>query len=466
MHIVKPRGRVLLAGAAGALPVFAVWARSGTHVPWQSPLLYLAGLLLGVYLLAGEDRPASALRRLIKDPLWVPVGVFIALLLLQWENAGRVRIYDFEQGAWVFSDPRRIGWPSAFTRGEAFEMLSWFVPAGILLLVVRRLSGAWGIRLVLGILFFAALNAGLGIVQELAHLRSMFGLIPMHTHFFASFGYGNHAASFYVLCLAWALGLLMKSFARHPSERPAGLLPGLLLVAVLLFVAANLSMSLAGILFSWSLVLFATFYGIWIFRYRIHPLVGLRVAVGVGLCLLIVGILLVERGSNKMFTEVRAISERGLDHEILGRQEQAAVAIDLFKQAPWFGLGGWGYRYHVAEYMPPRKWDWGLQGAANAHNDPAQFLAEFGLVGFIALAAILLGLGGELLRSAGRAAKQGFSWRHDPLWVMGLAGLSITLVHGLIDLPFRCPAILYTWVVFAAVLTLETKNTMHKHSVT
>jgi O-antigen ligase len=116
--------------------------------------------------------------------------------------------------------------------------------------------------------------------------------------------------------------------------------------------------------------------------------------------------------------------------------------------------------------MPPRKWEWGLQGAANAHNDPAQFLAEFGLVGFVALAAILLGLGGELLRSAGRAAKQGFSWRHDPLWVMGLAGLSITLAHSLIDLPFRCPAILYTWIVFAAVLTLETKNTMHKHSVT
>jgi amino acid transporter len=36
---------------------------------------------------------------------------------------------------------------------------------------------------------------------------------------------------------------------------------------------------------------------------------------------------------------------------------------------------------------------------------------------------------------------------------MGLAGLLLVGIFSAIDLPFRCPAILYTWVVVLAALT-------------
>jgi hypothetical protein len=48
--------------------------------------------------------------------------------------------------------------------------------------------------------------------------------------------------------------------------------------------------------------------------------------------------------------------------------------------------------------------------------------------------------------------------RHDPLWVMGVIGLSLVLVFSLIDLPFRCPAILCTWVVILAALPRATEK--------
>lgn len=462
----KTKRRTLLLIALSIIPIYAVWARSGTFVPWQAPFIYLSGGLVFAYLLLGEGTPLKALHNLVRDPLWLPVLVLLSLLVLQWENAGRVRILDLETEVWRYSPPRRVGWPSAFTRVEAFEMLSWFVPASALLLIVRRLAAGWGLRVALVIVFFASANAALGIVQEFLQLKSMYGIIHMHTHFFASFGYENHAAAFFSLCLAWSLGLFLNCLGQHPSERPAGLLPGLLLASVLLFVAANLSMSLAGILFSWSLVLFAAVYGIWIFRHRMHPVVWIRGILGVGLCLTVATIMLVERGSDKMVAELKAIGEHGVDRELSGRRDQAAAAISMFKEAPLFGLGGWGYRYHVTDYMHPRKWHWGLAGAANAHNDPAQFLAELGLVGFIALASGLGLLGVELVRAARRAARQGNAWFKDPIWVFGLAGLSVTLGHSLMDLPFRCPAILFTWTLLAGVLTLETKNMLHNRFMT
>ena len=72
-----------------------------------------------------------------------------------------------------------------------------------------------------------------------------------------------------------------------------------------------------------------------------------------------------------------------------------------------------------------------------------QFLAEFGAVG----SALLLGALGLMLIEVFRACE-----RLAALGKVSLAGLALVGVFSAIDLPFRCPAILYTWLAILAAL--------------
>ena len=82
-------------------------------------------------------------------------------------------------------------------------------------------------------------------------------------------------------------------------------------------------------------------------------------------------------------------------------------------------------------------------GKANVHNDPLQFLAEFGLVGAGLLAALVVALL--------RPLWDRHIWR-QPLVLFALLGLGLTFAHSLIDLPFRCPSILWLWGTSLAAL--------------
>ncbi|NCU20748.1 hypothetical protein EOM89_08430, partial [Candidatus Falkowbacteria bacterium] len=88
------------------------------------------------------------------------------------------------------------------------EMLRWFFPAWVLLVVVR--SGLLGHRagqlIVRGLVFNAGLLALFGLVQFADGTKSIFWIQPIEDHFFASFGYANHAGAFFVLMLSVALG--------------------------------------------------------------------------------------------------------------------------------------------------------------------------------------------------------------------------------------------------------------------
>ena len=72
-----------------------------------------------------------------------------------------------------------------------------------------------------------------------------------------------------------------------------------------------------------------------------------------------------------------------------------------------------------------------------------------GLVGF----GLLAGAAGVMVREA-----LGRQCRRDAIWMMGMAGLGLVVVFSLVDLPFRCPAILFTWVALLAALPRICQN--------
>jgi len=449
--------------AAGTI-FYVTWVWGGLRSAWLSPALWAAGVLLGIVLIApfrGARRPrANGEQRgggvaWWRDPFFYCGAIFLGYLAIQWWNAGRVQFYDIGLAQWRYSPPRHSAWPSAVMRGEAVQMLQWFFPAWALALTVR--APLADRRALHGFLSFLAYSAGLlalfGLVLFATGTPSMYWLASVDHEFFASFGYSNHAAAYFVLMGALSFGLLFREIFQPNRPIRRRRVITLLATALLCLTGANLSLSRAGVILAWALACFATLY-VCVRGWRLLP-----PAARVNLAAASVGAVgvfffavagLGDTAIRKQFTPPaanRSAISPLLDKVNLSlghRPQFASAAISMWKDNPFYGVGGWGYKYFIADYLPPSQWDLlAKSGWANVHCDPLQFLVEFGLIGFGLMLAALAPLTAAALRCGARA---------DPLWAMGLAGLTLVGVFSFIDLPFRCPGIQYAWIVVLAAL--------------
>jgi len=134
-----------------------------------------------------------------------------------------------------------------------------------------------------------------------------------------------------------------------------------------------------------------------------------------------------------------------------------STAWAMIGDHPWFGVGGWGYRHFLPLYVktPPGRHGFPV-GAANLHHDPLQFLVEFGAFG-VGLLALTVGLvlapavrRLRALRKPDPRDPRPWFMKIPPLGLALLVGPALTLVHSFVDLPFRSPAILWTWFAMLA----------------
>jgi len=461
---VRPRG-IWTWLALGALLAYTAWVWGGLRPSFHRAGVGLAAAVLAALALEGR---AAVFRVVLRDPVFYLGLAFLAFLAIQWFNAGREQYFDIVYRRWTFTDPPLPGWPFAFSRPEAAQMLAWFFPAWTIAVAIRsRLLARRALR---GLLAFvagsAALLAAFGLAQYASGTRAIYWRQPLDGHFFASFGYGNHAGPFFVLAESVALGLLFREILdsrRGHADTPSAMrlrhpwrVAGLVLVATLCAVGANMGFSRAGILLNAALGLFAAGY-LWKRAWvrltaagRLN-LAALTAGVAGTLFFLVAGF--GEHGIRKEFMLRPAAPEtlhtawERIDLELGHRPAFARAAWAIWREHPWFGVGGWGYRYLVADHVPERYWP-ALQtrGWANAHVDGLQFLAEFGAVGMGLLLAAL----GAMVRDV-LAARSG---RRDAFCAMATAGLLLTVVFSLVDIPFRCPAILYTWVALLSAMPL------------
>jgi O-antigen ligase len=422
------------------------WLRGGTPLALQGPFIWMGVLLLALFLREAPAVLQQRMQRLRRDPVVYMGAAFLVLLLLQWWNAGRAQLYDYATQTLTYSAPPHPGWPSAFTRDEAGEMLRWFFPAWALLLVVRAgVFSRRGVRLLfLSLVLNAALLALVGLLGFFAkHPVADPAEAPA---VFADFGYANHAGAFFALNALLAAGLLMYELVgRGRSRKRWGTIIFLGGAVALTMIGSNLSMSRAGML-SCAAGLFAMVYGLVVAWPRLEPPTRLHVVIGClgGVCL---GLFIIDvLGQRALARKVDRLVHLDVNRELAERGFQARAALRIWLEQPWFGVGGWGYRYLLESHIEPEyryHLDYGSIGKANVHNDPLQFLAEFGLVGAGLLAALVL----TLLRPLCRRGL----W-HQPLVLFALIGLGLTFAHSLIDLPFRCPAIIWLWVTVLAAL--------------
>ena len=446
---------------------FLAWVHGGTRVdhlgavPWLSLAVLEMTLLLPA---VRRDEPLDLARRrvwraMLRDPL-LYLGIALnGYLLFQFLNGGQKLMFDASGNTWSFA-PAPIGWgPCCIDPAEARQMLYWFLPAFAAVLGIRHGTNRRGkLYLLRALVANGALISLFGVLQYASGTTNLFGLTPMTERFFASFGYANHAGSFFTLLFAVSIGLLAQALL-VPAERRHAIWLGPALVLNL--AGALLSLSRLAILLSLALFLLG---GLYVIRHawkqisnslRFQVLVAFLLAAAFGAAFLFFA-----APNNPVRQEIRGEALGKFVEEVSGvRWQQTMAACNIWRDHPWFGVGGWGFRHYVCLDLDESRRALLQSGGANVHNDAAQFLAEHGLIGF----GLILGAVGALMVPLFRRLRQthmshadgwtGERWllfRISPITVLILAGTTFTCLESFVDLPFRSPAILVTWSVALA----------------
>jgi O-antigen ligase len=119
------------------------------------------------------------------------------------------------------------------------------------------------------------------------------------------------------------------------------------------------------------------------------------------------------------------------------------TAIQTWTEAPLAGLGPGMYEHRATRHNFPQElavFRYSKQ-PRSAHSQPLQVLAEQGLIGMIALAAVVLAAFTSLRRAAGPGGP-GAAWARATLLGAGVVG-----IHSLVEGLFQAPAIPLTLVV-------------------
>lgn len=459
--------------------VFAIaaclsWVHGGTRaehlagVPWMS-LLALEWLLLLPPVLRGEtlaDARSRVWRALVRDPL-LYVGVVLTLfLVVQWANGGGSVVFNAQTGLAVPQAPPFPRLPWCVERGEAVQLLYWFPPACAAALAVRHGMTRRGRRLLLHLLLWnGALLALFGFVENLSGATSLYWITPLPGYFFASFGYPNHAGAYFALLFAVGAGSWCQAVtggeATARGRRWIVLVPALLCLAAVWASRSRTAIVLATILLlaggvymlghMWRRIGLAG-------RVQAMAFAGAVLAAGA----LVYYVIYPHNPVRTKMDEIDFTSPHAVLNVVAERGFLVPLAIAVWRDHPWFGVGGWGFRSFVAQYMDKAERPRLFHGAANVHNDGAQFLAEHGVIGcslLLALAALLIVPCVRGMRRACPVPLREDELDKPPRWCRILpgplflfAGAVCTVLHSLVDLPFRCPAVLLVWVLVLGCL--------------
>ncbi len=460
---MHPRSSHLL--LLGITPLFAlpVWAAGGTYRPWQGLFLPACAFAILCFFLppASEAFPSrrERLHRLLRDPCVFSALFFLAYLCLQWRNSPRIRLFDFDRG-WVLSPPPHPAWPSSISPSESVEMLHWFAPVLTAFLFLRHTATALPKR---PLLLLVVLNGLLNAALSFHHLRTgwklMYGFQRFGDDVYGTFGYPNHGAIYFILLTALALGLCLRELFREAAERSRSLLFFSALASLVFFLAATFSTSRAGILGAW-ITVGLTFLGIALLAWpRLHPAQRLLGGLSALLFLALLAAAFQLFAQPVHLRELAAATTRlDVGREIQSRWFQIDSAWRMWLDHPFYGVGGWGYRYLAADYLPREQWPL-LQGfgRANVHNDLMQFLCEFGLVGLSLFASVFAPLLVRVVRGAFRPPTEDDSLWASPLRIASLAGLTVLLLVAQFDIPLRSPAV-FLHAVLLLFLLLPDEN--------
>lgn len=410
---------------------------------------------LAVFLVAAG--PSHPRRAVFRDAVFWLGLLFNAYLVVQWSNSGRELFLDPASNTWMYTEPPRKGWPYAFKTDEAWQMITWFFPAWILTVAMRspHFTAASSRRLLITLVASAGLLALFGLIQYQSGTKEVYWVTPFSAGFFASFSYKNHATSFFGLMACVSAGVFFWHFFSRGLPTRAGVMVIAVVSMLLCLLGLMFCGSRAAVFFAVALALLFLVYGFTKAWKQFRPIQRLHLSlvtlvVMAALAMSIGGLAndaIIEEFKPKPIKRITGnFDQPGKVHLTLNldlRLLMAQTGGRVWLSEPWFGVGGWGYANLAAFFIPEDQW-WVVKrdGFANVHLDALQFLAEFGIIGFGLLGFILL----VMVVNAMRAPPV------KEIYLFSGIGLSLVLVHSLIDIPFRSPGVMYHWLAVLALM--------------
>ncbi len=374
----------------------------------------------------------------------------MSYLVVQWINSGREMIFNLNQAKWSYLPPRYPGLPFSMQSKEALQIITWFFPAWVLGSTIRSglFEPAFLVRILRVTVYSAGLLALFGVVQFISGTGSIYWITPLDCDFFASFGYSNHAASFFILTGALSAGFVLRECAVEWYLVRKLKLTVFVMILILALIGASFSLSRMGVLMAAGLLIFIIVYSTILLWPKFTPAIRVNYFAVLAAVIILLGMFVWNTGWDKIESQFApkktGLVKKGTAIEKIisklgDRPVLALAAWRIWKDNKLYGVGGWGFRHFVGFYVSQGNWNsLKADGRANTHCDLLQFLAEFGMMGGCLLLFCTIVLFFGFIKV--------FRWR-NPMTVMPLAGVSLVFIHSLIDLPFRCPAIMYTLVV-------------------
>jgi O-antigen ligase len=454
-YVLHPLEKTL-AGIVITLLIFLPWALGGMKLWAQWTAFALAALAFIVALIprtyddryhAGGNLRLHMGRKLLHFPLfWL--GVFyVILVVLQILNPAWT--YRTSSAGWWLEGKDYITWLPHGIEGTPFaKMNGWrtlLIQGGAWLLVCALWVGLTRRRTLLIILVTLVINAvilgGVAAAQRLTNTNDILWFIPSPNEILGTFFYRNPGAAWFNLTVAAAAGLAawfqlraLRSFAK---SSPAAVVAFL---ALFLGVVVIISYSRGGVI---SLCVFlAAFLLAYVWRHLTLPAYPRRSIIMAILAVGFTGFIILglrELNARQTWNRMEQLFE-GNQTSILVRQTATQATLEMWQADPWLGHGAGGFRYLFPLYQQhhPLIYEYGRSRLfwEYTHNDPAQALAELGLLGVGLFAAGILWWLYALLRRGG----------HRNLMVLALVlGAAATVFHSWGEFVFHCPAILYYW---------------------
>ena len=459
--------------SGGLSLALSAWALGGVTTSTVHGFLF-GGIITLVLALAPLSRlsrspiatlqfPSKSYIRLLKWPPFYFSLAFLVFLLIGALNPAIEQVHS-ENGWWVeaIEAPYGINLPTS-VRSDYDPMNAWRALTSL----TAAFTLIWGIwagitrrKAVLFILWSFLLSGTamsfVGILQYLTKAEAVLWTFPSsNQHFWGSFFYRNQGAAFLNLVLV-AAGVLFFYHARKNKE--SGRSGGPHFLCFILFAMAVTSIGLAlsrgGIFFAAILSL------IFLCLVGIHALRGIDQissiwAIFIPLLLLVVGAYTLVQ-----YIDLDAIEDRfgdvgstieNFDKE--ARTLSSKATWDMAQDRLLLGWGAGSFRYifpiyqknypeiFYTRYHKKRGWT-GRKMYRYAHNDLAQFVAEYGLIGsglvFLSIAWIVV----SAFRLPGFSA------------LFLLVGFACSMCHALIEFIFSSPAY---WLAFTGLTTASAK---------
>lgn len=452
--------------------ILTAWSFGGYH---NSPLhSFLLLSLLSLFVLLAPQawfkEPEGTtptwrhtVRRFIKLPFFWFSLCFLAYIILQIFNPSAQQVYG-ENSWWIEAIRAPLGsdWPSSVQSqyGEMNALRALVTHSSALLLAAGIFVGIRRRAVILFALWTFMISATTmgftAILQELSGTQKiLWSYESSNLNFWGTFIYRNQGAAFLMLNMLVS-GALYFFYSRHRSHifRSGGPHFICFLCVFLSLASIWLSLSRGGMVLA-SILTAAFISLIFIYSFQQASISKWLIKLAVSLSILLLGAFFVLQFTNfkqldARFSELTQVeSNFGTDSRMLASKATLDMAKDRLK----FGWGAGSFRYVFPIYQSNYESIWyhyynkkkgwmGRKFYEYAHNDWAQFLAEYGVVGCVPLGLLFFYL---LYQSLLKIKRFPF------LVVFLLLGLFLIFLHNLFDFIFSSPSY---WIAFWSLIAL------------